>query len=181
MVRFTFRLALLPAAAIFVVFLCGCHSSKTHAATKLSSTDQTAAEIAMAEAAEANGLQAVLVHVKVTGQSGSLKERQEISKLEEQLNQALKRNGFDESDGDEFDNGDCIIYLYALDAEALYSCVEPVLKSCPLRKKIYAVKRFGPPGARESRVELPEPAKPPVQLPYAQPPDVPAARSSSTL
>ena len=112
----------------------------------------------------------MLVHVRLTNYSGTLKERQQVGTLERQINQALRQNRFDELDGDEFDGGECMIYIYAYDADALYSCVQPALESSPVRRKVYAVKRYGPPGSREARVNLSESvqAEPPVRRPHCR-------------
>jgi hypothetical protein len=44
--------------------------------------------------------------------------------------------------------------MYGPDADALWGVVEPVLLDADLGSGSYAVLRYGPPGARESQIDL---------------------------
>lgn len=47
-----------------------------------------------------------------------------------------------------------ILYMYAADADTLFEVIGPVLAGIDLPAGSYAVKRCGPPGAHETRVNL---------------------------
>jgi hypothetical protein len=80
---------------------------------------------------------------------------QDLMELEEWLSTALAEGGAGYVDGHELEIGGnhLILYLYGPDADRLFEAARPVLKRWPY-KRGYAVKCYGPPGAREVRVEL---------------------------
>lgn len=53
------------------------------------------------------------------------------------------------------DGNDAVLYMYGPDADALWTAIDPVLRQAPLGDGSYAIKRYGPPGATETRVPLP--------------------------
>lgn len=97
------------------------------------------------------GEHAVLVYVK------PLADREiDLDEIEEPLVVAVERAGVGEFDGNELaaDGSDAVLYLYGPDADTLWAAVDPVLRRAPLGAGSYAIKRYGPPGAEESRVAL---------------------------
>ncbi|BCG93963.1 hypothetical protein [Mesorhizobium sp. 131-2-1] len=88
--------------------------------------------------------QAVIVYLLLTGGPfGTQQERQSVQVLEDRLEQVVSNANAGEFDGDEFGEGECVLYLYGPDAEKLFSAIEPVLKSSPVATGGYAIKRFG--------------------------------------
>jgi hypothetical protein len=62
-----------------------------------------------------------------------------------------------EHDGNEFGDGEAVLYTYGPDADALLEAVRACLGDFPIRLGAYAVKRYGradDPNAREDRVPL---------------------------
>lgn len=99
--------------------------------------------------------QAVLVHVKLSsGEMGSEEERERVFELEDGLIAAIDERGAGEFDGNEFGEGECVLYMYGSDADELFAAVEPVLRESPVVKGGYAVVRYGQPGAREVRTDF---------------------------
>lgn len=79
-----------------------------------------------------------------------------LSQIEDPLIAALESSGAGEWDGHGTDlaTGESEIYLYGPDADALYAAIESTLRDLPLPPGSYAVKQYGEPGARESRINL---------------------------
>ena len=74
--------------------------------------------------------------------------------VEDPIIEAIARAGVGEFDGNEIGPDGATLYMYGPDADALWSAVEAAVRRSPLGAGSYVVKRYGPPGARESRVEL---------------------------
>ena len=88
--------------------------------------------------------QAVIVHLRLSdGAFGSCEERRALFDLEEQLESAIAAAGVGEFDGDEFGEGECVLYMYGPQADQLWAVVEPVLGACPCASSGYAIKRYG--------------------------------------
>ncbi|SRR5579875_3026851 len=88
--------------------------------------------------------QAIIIHLQLSDKSfGSYKEREALFSLQNQMAKAIKDANAGELDGDEFGQGECVIYIYGTDADRLFAVVEPLLKSCPLTLGGYAIKRYG--------------------------------------
>ena len=82
-------------------------------------------------------------------------EVQEMHDLQDELERAIKRAKAGMLDGDEFGGGECVVFLYGPDADALWEAVAPVLEKRPFRKGSYAVRRYGSAeDAREERVDM---------------------------
>lgn len=100
--------------------------------------------------------QAVIVHLRLSDHSfGSIEERKALLALQDQMAWAIENAAAGEFDGDEFGEGECVLYMYGPDADRLFAAIEPLLESCPLASGGYAVKRYGgagDPDAREVRV-----------------------------
>ena len=99
---------------------------------------------------------AVIIHIALSDENfGSAKDHETISFLEENISIALEAADFGELDGDEFGEGECVIYTYGPDADILFSLIVPLLASGTDAYKGYAIKRYGEaddPQAREVRV-----------------------------
>jgi len=101
---------------------------------------------------------ALIVSIPLSdGGFGSDDERDVLFALEDQMEAAIESAAAGEFDGDEFGQGECVLYMYGPDADRLFSVVEPLLKSCPNTAGGHAIKRYGDaadPDAKEVRVEL---------------------------
>ena len=101
---------------------------------------------------------AVIAHLRLQeGGFGTTNERQRLMKLEQRIEQSIKKAGVGEFDGDEFGDGECVWYMYGPDAEALYRAVEPIVREAATQAGSFVVKRRGDPGdpnAKEERIEL---------------------------
>ena len=86
----------------------------------------------------------VEVVVRLSNRSlGERKERDQIVALEDQLAEVLERTGAGECEGDEFGEGECIIYFTGPDAERLFLTLQPHLQKSPLCRGAHAIKRYG--------------------------------------
>ncbi len=98
----------------------------------------------------------MIVHLRLSDDGfGSFEELEALLALQEQMAEAIENAAAGEFDGDEFGEGECVLYMYGPDADRLFAAIEPLLKSCPLAFGGYAVKRYGEasdPDAREVRV-----------------------------
>ena len=101
---------------------------------------------------------AVIAHLRMTeNEFGSPREREAIAKLANNLERAIAEHQVGEFDGEEFGGGRCVFYMYGPDADQLFDTVEPVLKSEPLARGGFAIKRYGEASnvnAKEDRVSL---------------------------
>jgi hypothetical protein len=88
--------------------------------------------------------QAVIVHIPLTDVPfGSERERQVLSALGDELDRVIKNKSVGEFDGDEYGGGECRLYMYGPDADALFAIVQPVLLSASITKGGFAIKRYG--------------------------------------
>ena len=74
--------------------------------------------------------------------------------LQDRLFKAILNASAGELDGDEFGDGTCTIYCYGPNADRLWEAVAPVLETEHFPQGSVAIKRYGPPGAREENVDL---------------------------
>lgn len=58
---------------------------------------------------------------------GAKSERERIYRFTDKLNAALVAAGTGKYDGDEFGEGECMLFMYGTDAEAIYRTVSPLL------------------------------------------------------
>jgi hypothetical protein len=88
--------------------------------------------------------QAVILHLPLrSGPFGSPEEREALLALEDQLAAAVVENAAGEFDGDEFGEGECVLFLYGPDADSLFAAIEPALKASSQASGGYAIKRYG--------------------------------------
>lgn len=80
-----------------------------------------------------------------------------LFKLEEALERAIAAAGVGEFDGNDIGEGVAMLYMYGLDADALFEAILPVLQSSALLVRGSVLRRYGPPeeGVREVRDQLP--------------------------
>lgn len=62
---------------------------------------------------------------------GTHEEREAIHRLTDRLDTALNTSGSGEFDGDEFGAGECALYIYGDDPEAIYESISATLKMSP--------------------------------------------------
>lgn len=101
---------------------------------------------------------AVIVHLRLDDDEfGSEEKRESINELQDALAEAVDEAAAGEFDGDEFGEGECVLFMYGPDADVLFDAIEPTLKSSPHSKCGFAIKRYGnasDPKAKEIKVEL---------------------------
>lgn len=101
---------------------------------------------------------AVMVHLRLSGDGfGTADEHYGIYRLSDELAAAIACEGFGEFDGDEYGEGECVLFMYGRDADALFAAVEPLLRASSLTDGAYVIKRYGEvgdPNAREVRIDL---------------------------
>ena len=99
---------------------------------------------------------AVIIHLRLSNSSFGVSDEQEaFFALEDEVAAAIEDAQSGEFDGDEFGEGECVLYTYGPDADVLFAAIEPVLKASSLANGGYAIKRYGEaanPTAREIRV-----------------------------
>ena len=74
--------------------------------------------------------------------------------IEDPIIEAIESAGVGEFDGNEIGPDGATLYMYGPDADALWSAVDSAVSGTGLGSGSHAIKRYGPPGAREVRVEL---------------------------
>jgi hypothetical protein len=86
----------------------------------------------------------VYVHLKLSDDKyGTPEERDRIRKLSHELKAVIESKGVGELDGDEFGGGECTLFMYGPDANALFSVIERILRQSPVANGGRAVKRYG--------------------------------------
>ncbi len=102
--------------------------------------------------------QAVLVYFNLSDMGfGTEEEREAIRELSDRIEQEVEREGVGEFDGDEFGGGQCTLFMYGPDADALFAAIEQILRESPLTRGAHVIKRYGEvldPGAKKVRVDL---------------------------
>jgi hypothetical protein len=95
---------------------------------------------------------AVIVRLKLSDEGfGTSEEVEAIHELSDRLAETIEGNGVGEFDGDEFGGGECVLYMYGPDADALFAAIEPALRASPLARGARVVKRFGEAGDRKAK------------------------------
>ncbi|MDQ3067190.1 MAG: hypothetical protein M3R12_08595 [Actinomycetota bacterium] len=101
--------------------------------------------------------QALITYLPLSSDEfGTDEEREAVFALESRLEAAVAALG-GEHDGNEFGEGQAILYTYGPDADALLSALRASFADFPVRAGAYSVKRYGradDPEAREERVTL---------------------------
>ena len=101
---------------------------------------------------------AVLAYLRLSdGEFGGEGEIESIHELTDRLAEAIESAGVGEFDGDEFGDGECSLYMYGPDADALFASIEPILRNSSHATGGHVIKRYGDaddPEAKEVRVDL---------------------------
>jgi hypothetical protein len=109
-------------------------------------------------AAESTMEHAVIVHLQLDDPGfGSAEMRESIYELQGSLTDAINKAKVGEFDGDDFGQGECLLFMYGPNADLLFDTVEPILKQSPHAKGGFAIKRYGEatdPRAREVKIKL---------------------------
>ncbi|MCB9844685.1 MAG: hypothetical protein H6811_01680 [Phycisphaeraceae bacterium] len=105
-------------------------------------------------AAESAAEHAVLLHVRMAEASPSKAERELVFGLEDRLASAIDAAGAGEFDGDEWGEGEAVLYMYGPDADRLWASIEGLVRGAGLAGGSYAIKRYGGPEARGERVDV---------------------------
>jgi PASTA domain len=92
---------------------------------------------------------AVIVHI-----SNSTDPNIGLDMIEDLLIDAIEAAGVGEFDGNEVGLDEALLFMYGVDADALWRVVGPVIRDANLGSGPYAVLRYGPPGAAESQIDL---------------------------
>jgi len=95
--------------------------------------------------------QAVLVNVPLQGAAGDFADLHELG---ERLADRIEEAGAGEFDGDMIGKDRAVIYLYGPDADRLWHAIDGVVRAASLPVGAYVVKRYGPPGSPEARIDL---------------------------
>jgi len=104
---------------------------------------------------EAPAEHAVIVRLKLSGgEFGDETERGAIIELERRMEQAIVAANAGEFDGNEIGEGQCTLYMYGPSADALFTAIAPVLQAAPISRGATVIKRAGPPGVPEERLEI---------------------------
>ena len=97
---------------------------------------------------------AVIVHFGMSDDEfGSEAERATLGDLGDRLADVVARAGVGEFDGDEFGNGEAVLYLYGPDHEQLWRIVEPEVLASTVRPS-FALLRPGGPDVAARRLDL---------------------------
>ncbi len=98
--------------------------------------------------------QAVIVHLKLRSTWGDVDERGPIFALEDVLGEAIEQSGSGEYDGDEWGQGECVLFMYGPNAERLFETISMELLKFKANPGSWCVLRYGPPGAEVKKVGL---------------------------
>ena len=78
----------------------------------------------------------------------------DLDSIEDPLIAAIEASGIGEFDGNAIGPDGAVLYMYGSDAALLFDVVGPVLEGMDLPPGSYTLKRYGPPGANGTRVNL---------------------------
>jgi hypothetical protein len=85
---------------------------------------------------------------------GSAAERDAVHEFTDKLAAAIEEHHAGEFDGDEFGEGECMLFMYGPSADRLFDVIEPLLKGWEPLKGGYAIKRYGAPGSHSVRIDF---------------------------
>jgi hypothetical protein len=93
------------------------------------------------------------------GNFGKPGEIAHIQQGEEEIRRMLEKSKVGELDGHEYGGGQYTIYIYGTEADSMFSELFPFLASWDCLQGGYAIKRYGPPGAKADRIAFGEMTK----------------------
>lgn len=97
--------------------------------------------------------QSVIVYLDGLSLAPEIYDRYDLAGLDERLELALSESGAGVVEGNEFNPGETLIFLYGEDAEALFAAAEPVLRGYPLCRGARIELRDGASILRELRLD----------------------------
>ncbi|MDQ0582486.1 hypothetical protein [Streptomyces rishiriensis] len=85
---------------------------------------------------------AVIAYFRLAGDGfGDVDQRERIYDAAQAMEAASEEAGVGEVDGNEFGGGEAAVYAYGPDADALFTVLEPVLRSVPFRPAHVVLRR----------------------------------------
>ena len=88
--------------------------------------------------------QAVIVHLPLSNDGfGSDADHTALWALQDVIESAVSAAAVGDLDGDEWGEGECVLYLYGDDADRLFAVIEPLLNASPAAARGYAIKQYG--------------------------------------
>ncbi|MEU9146549.1 hypothetical protein [Streptomyces sp. NPDC048349] len=100
---------------------------------------------------------AVIAHYRLADAGlGDPAQREAVRQAQSLLSEAIEQADVGEFDGNEYGDGEVVLYAYGSDANALFAVMAPILKDLPFRPA-HVVLRYGSvddPSAGEHRVDL---------------------------
>ncbi len=97
----------------------------------------------------------MLVWLKLSdGHFGTPKEREDLRTLEDRLESTIAEHEIGQFDGNEVGDGWYTLYIYGPSTDRLGEVLLPIVQVARPPAGSYAIKRYGPPGAREVRIDL---------------------------
>jgi hypothetical protein len=88
--------------------------------------------------------QALIVHLLLSGERiGTENAVIGLTQLQDEISTAIQAAGEGEFDGDEFGEGECVLFLYGPSSDRLFAVIEPILRSSSVASCGYAIKRYG--------------------------------------
>lgn len=100
-------------------------------------------------------LHAVIVNIPLSDNGlGSFEDDSFVEALDKKIVHALAETSVGEWDGHEFGAAWARVFCFGSNADELFDALETVLLDEILPAGSYALKRYGPPGAREQTVSL---------------------------
>lgn len=91
--------------------------------------------------------EAVIIHLDAMNLTDEVYQKYDLMTLGDKINEVIIPNNLGEYDGYESGQGITIVYLYAPDAEKLFSSIKPILENYPLCKNAKVIIRKGGPGS----------------------------------
>jgi hypothetical protein len=86
----------------------------------------------------------VIAYLKLSdSRFGSPVDAESIHALSDRLAEAIEQNAAGEFDGDEFGEGECTLFMYGPDADALFAAIETILRAFPGARGGRVIKRYG--------------------------------------
>lgn len=98
----------------------------------------------------------IAVYFTLSGNEyGTQEERDAVHRFTDELHRVINESGEGVFDGDEFGNGQGVLFMYGRDADSLFRVVEPLLRNWPpLMNSGYVIKRYGAPPERQERIDF---------------------------
>lgn len=97
--------------------------------------------------------QAILICINLSdSEMETLDAIERIQEGESRMRELIEEKNLGELDGHEYGPGEYTIYIYGKDADAMFKELFPFLASWDCIQGGYAIKRYGPPGAKMDKI-----------------------------